>query len=131
MIEAGANPKDVQTRCGTHTSQPRLENSVSINKDAGCDGVTVARVRGECPRAGFAQFIPSDVVAACRKYLAEGYQLMPKILSVDVARYGDDRSLIGLRQGRKFEIKAKLAKLDTVELLRESASSSIRKSPTR
>ena len=29
------------------------------------------RVRGECPRAGFAQFIPSDVVAACRKYRSD------------------------------------------------------------
>src|SRR5437016_5199520 len=41
---------------------------------------------------------------------------MPKVLAVDVARYGDDRSVIGLRQGRKFEIKAKLAKLDTVQV---------------
>jgi hypothetical protein len=74
------------------------------------------RVRGECPSAGFAQFIPSDIVAAARKYKAEGYQTLPKVLSVDPARFGDDRTAIGLRQGRRFEIKAKLSKLDTVQV---------------
>jgi len=74
------------------------------------------RVRGECPSAGFSQFIPSDVVAAARKYKAEGFELMPKVLSCDPARYGDDRTVIGLRQGRKFQILAKYSKLDTVQV---------------
>jgi hypothetical protein len=71
------------------------------------------RVRGEFPRAGSNQFIASDVVAACRKYRAQGYESLPKILSVDVARFGDDQTVIGLRQGRKFRILGKYRGMDT------------------
>jgi hypothetical protein len=74
------------------------------------------RVRGEFPRAGSNQFIASDVVAACRKYKAEGYEHLPKILAVDVARFGDDQSIIGSRQGRKLDVLSKFRGLDTVQL---------------
>lgn len=74
------------------------------------------RVRGEFPRAGSSQFIASDIVEGCRRYKAEGYHALPKILSVDVARFGDDQSVIGVRQGRKFQILAKYRGLDTVQL---------------
>lgn len=72
------------------------------------------RVRGEFPRAGSSQFIASDVVAAARRYKAEGYLALPKILSVDVARFGDDQTVIGWRQGRKAVICEKLRGKDTV-----------------
>jgi hypothetical protein len=62
------------------------------------------RVKGEFPRAGSTQLIPGDVVAACRQYEAEGFDTLPKILSCDVARFGDDQTVIGIRQGRKFSI---------------------------
>jgi hypothetical protein len=62
------------------------------------------RIRGEFPRGGSTQFIAGDVVAAARKRVVEGYQSMPVILGVDVARFGDNRSVIFKRQGRKAEI---------------------------
>lgn len=74
------------------------------------------RVRGEFPRAGSSQFIPSDVVAACRKYKSEGHDLLPKVLSVDVARFGDDQTVIGTRQGRKARILAKYRGMDTIQV---------------
>ncbi len=74
------------------------------------------RVRGEFPRAGSTQFIPGDVVAQCRRYVAQSYTHLPKILSVDVARFGDDQTVIGQRQGRKASILAKLRGLDTVQV---------------
>ena len=74
------------------------------------------RVRGEFPRAGSSQFISSDVVANARKYRAEGYSGLPKILSVDVARFGDDQTVIGWRQGRKATILAKYRGMDTVQV---------------
>lgn len=74
------------------------------------------RVRGEFPRAGSSQFISSDVVAAARRYKAEGYMGLPKILSVDVARFGDDQTVIGSRQGRKATILAKYRGKDTVQV---------------
>lgn len=45
-----------------------------------------------------------------------GYHDLPKILSVDVARFGADQSIIGWRQGRKFVIKKKLRGLDLMSL---------------
>lgn len=72
------------------------------------------RVRGEFPRAGSSQFISSETVAAARRYRAEGFAGLPKILSVDVARFGDDQTVIGTRQGRKAVILAKYRGKDTV-----------------
>src|SRR5215472_4492481 len=74
------------------------------------------RVKGEAPRVGFAAFISPDAVDACRKFKAEGFESLPKILAVDVARFGDDRSIIGVRQGRKYRILGKYRGLDLVQL---------------
>jgi hypothetical protein len=72
------------------------------------------RVRGEFPRAGSTQFIAGDVVAAARKRTVEpsGW----KIISVDVARFGDDQTVIGLRQGHKLTILEKLRGQDTMQV---------------
>jgi len=92
-------------------------NKAEIDKwieDYGEDSDFVrVRVRGEFPRAGSTQFIGSDVVAACRKYRAQGYESLPKILSVDVARFGDDQTVIGIRQGRRARILGKYRGKDT------------------
>ena len=62
------------------------------------------RIRGEFPRGGSTQFIPGDLVAAARKRVVTGHQGSPIILGVDVARFGDNRSVIFKRQGRLAEI---------------------------
>ncbi len=74
------------------------------------------RVKGEFPRAGSNQLIPSDAVAAARKFKSQGHEALPKILSVDVARFGDDQSVVGYRQGRKAVILKKYRGVDTVQL---------------
>jgi hypothetical protein len=74
------------------------------------------RVRGEFPRAGSSQFIGSDIVAAARRYKAPAIAGLPKILSVDVARFGDDQTVIGWRQGRKAVILAKYRGMDTAQV---------------
>jgi hypothetical protein len=73
-------------------------------------------VRGLFPSQSSRQFIPSDLVDAARKYKALAYESLPKILSVDVARFGDDQTVIGLRQGRKATLLKKYRGLDTVEV---------------
>jgi hypothetical protein len=75
------------------------------------------RVRGVFPRGGTKQFIPNDLVAAARNRVCEARGW--KILSVDVAREGDDRTVIGLRQGRVLRILDKLRGLSTVECARK------------
>ena len=59
------------------------------------------RVLGEFPRASDLQFIASSVVdaAADRQLGREMYEFAPVILGVDVARFGDDRSVVVKRQG--------------------------------
>jgi len=74
------------------------------------------RIRGEFPRGGSTQFISGDVVAQARKRVVDGYQTMPVILGVDVARFGDDRSIICKRQGRKAEFIGKFYGIDTQKL---------------
>lgn len=58
------------------------------------------RVRGVFPRAGSLQFIPSDSVneAARREPLANLFDAL--VIGVDVARFGDDASVIYIRKGR-------------------------------
>ena len=71
------------------------------------------RIRGEFPRGGSTQFISGELVSAARKRVVEGYKTMPVILGVDVARFGDDRSVICKRQGRKAEFISKYYGKDT------------------
>jgi len=75
------------------------------------------RVLGEPPRRGsFNQFIPADVVAISRKHEALVYEGLPKVFGVDVARQGDDRSVIVLRQGRHAQVLGAWRGLDTVQV---------------
>lgn len=74
------------------------------------------RVRGEFPRAGDLQLIPVDVVeeATQREYIVP--RGTPRIMGVDVARYGSDMSVIARRHGRKLEPLSKYRGLDTMQL---------------
>ena len=74
------------------------------------------RIRGEFPRGGSTQFIPGDLVAEARKRMVVGHEKMPVILGVDVARFGDDRSVIFKRQGRLSEIIGTFYGIDTQKL---------------
>lgn len=71
------------------------------------------RVRGVFPRQGDTQFISSEVVQRARRYKAEGYEYLPKILACDVARFGDDQTVLGYRQGRKYVQLEKFRNRDT------------------
>ena len=59
------------------------------------------RVKGVFPSAGSAQFIDSESIdlAFGRHLRSDEFGSAPVILGVDVARYGDDSSVIMLRQG--------------------------------
>ena len=74
------------------------------------------RVRGEFPRAGSNQFISSEYVDNCLAYKAEGYEKLPKVMAIDVARFGDDSSVFCYRQGRKVWPLVKFKGLDLMAL---------------
>jgi hypothetical protein len=56
------------------------------------------------------------LVEAARKRQCLAHTGLPKVLSVDVARFGADRTVIGWRQGRKAVILAKLRGLDAEQV---------------
>ncbi len=102
----------------------RLTNKAQIKQwidDYGEDSDFVrVRVRGVFPRAGSMQFISSEVVEAAmspeRDY--EVTLMDPVVMGVDVARFGDDQSVIVIRRGRDARgFKAiKLRNVDTMTL---------------
>ena len=104
--------KQIDSRTVDGTNKEQLNKWIS---DYGEDSdFARVRVRGEFPRAGSTQFIAGDIVSEARKrdVVPDGW----KILSVDVARFGDDQTVIGLRQGKKLTILERLRGLDTMQV---------------
>jgi hypothetical protein len=73
------------------------------------------RVKGEFPRRGTMQFISSETVSDAQERKAEGYDELPRILGVDVARYGDDKTVFARRQGSKLFPLEKQVGWDTMQ----------------
>lgn len=85
-------------------------------EDFGIDSDFVrVRVLGLQPRAGNNQFISADDVRAAQDRQPAGFEKLPKALACDVARFGDDQTVIALRQGQSFRILARHRGLDTMQ----------------
>lgn len=65
--------------------------------------------------SGLDPYIKPDLVMTARKAVAEGFG--PKKLGVDPARFGDDRTSICYRQGRKAHWIRSYSKKDTMEVV--------------
>lgn len=90
--------KQIDSRTVEGTNKAELEQwSLDYGEDS--DFVRV-RVKGEFPRAGTMQFIPSDIVEIARKREPEAKLQDPCVLGVDVARFGDDETVMVFRRGR-------------------------------
>lgn len=84
----------------------RLPNKAQIAEwveDYGEDSDFVrVRVRGVFPRAGLMQLISSEDVELASQRKPDGWDGLPRIMGVDVARYGDSKTVIAMRQGPKL-----------------------------
>lgn len=80
--------------------------------------IVKVRVRGEFPSASVSQFMPTDLVdaAKARTITADEIKGAPVILGLDVARYGDDASVLWLRQGLYSKRVFKVNRVDTMQL---------------
>jgi hypothetical protein len=102
--------------------ESRFSNKVLIAQweaDYGMDSDFFrVRVRGLPPRAGISNFIPVEFVQAARRRELDRnlWISMPKRLAVDPARFGDDSSVITLRQGQKLLKQWKYSGLDGPDL---------------
>jgi hypothetical protein len=78
------------------------------------------RVRGLFPQAGSLQFIGDDLVreAASKDRKVAHVREAPLVMGVDVARFGDDPSVIAFRSGRDARTlpSIKLRNVDTMQL---------------
>ena len=80
--------------------------------------IVKVRVRGMFPSASSLQFIGSDLVEAAAKREVAPQPHDPLVLGVDVARFGDDQSVIYVRKGRDGRTipPIKLRGVDTMQL---------------
>lgn len=74
------------------------------------------RVRGMFPSAGSKQLIPIDLIeeAARRNISEQEVKRQPVVLGVDVARFGDDRTVLAVRQGLWLKDITTFSGLDTM-----------------
>jgi hypothetical protein len=92
--------RQIDSRTARMTNKAQLDQWI---KDYGEDSdFARIRVRGVFPRAGSTQFIGSDLVDGAMSAEREPRASIhdPLLLGVDVARFGDDESVIFIRKGR-------------------------------
>ncbi len=111
-------------RWATMTVDSRTAKKVNLEevnewiKDYGDDSDFVrVRIKGEFPKQAADQFIPSNLVYEATTYVATNYANSIKIMGCDLARFGDDKTVICVRQGRKVFPLMKYRKLDAVEIV--------------
>ena len=74
------------------------------------------RVKGLFPRQAVGQFIGEDLIAAAQARTPVDDPLQPTVVGVDVARFGDDRSVILVRRGGTIRETRVYREIDTVRL---------------
>lgn len=92
--------RNVDSREVSHTNKQALRKIIE-KYGSESDEVKV-RIKGEFPSQSFNGFISVDAVndAIQRELVSDAGAAL--IMSIDVARFGNDRSVIGYRQGRDF-----------------------------
>ncbi len=90
--------RQIDSRTVKRTNKERLQEWVdAYGEDS--DFVRV-RVKGQFPRAGSMQLIATDIVDVAMTGPDMVNPTEPIIFGVDVARYGDDKTVLAVRQGR-------------------------------
>lgn len=74
------------------------------------------RVKGQFPRAGSMQFIGEHVITLAQERELVEDDSAATVIGVDVARYGDDRTVILVRQGGAILAKRVYRELGTVQV---------------
>ncbi|MDE2020459.1 MAG: hypothetical protein KGJ13_09010, partial [Patescibacteria group bacterium] len=94
--------RQVDSRTSRFTNKDQIKEWVT---DYGEDSDFVrVRVRGVFPRAGTMQFIPTEMAESAmshdRAFKLDVTILDPMVMGCDIARYGDDATVIAFRRGR-------------------------------
>jgi len=111
--------RHVDSRTCKMTNKAELEEWIkAYGEDS--DFVRI-RILGLFPRKGAMQFIGTDKVerAMLGDVPFDAYCMIPIVFGVDVARYGDDKSCIAVRRGRKLHEVRKFVEINTMQLAAE------------
>lgn len=109
-------------RLQVDSRRAKMANKAQIKQwieDYGEDSDFVrVRVRGVFPRAGTNQLISGEIIDAARNrtLVEEDYAHAAIVVGVDPARFGDDQSVIVVRQGPKIHEIKRFRELDTMQL---------------
>ena len=109
--------RKIDSRTVSITNKTELDEWIALH---GIDSDFVKiRILGEFPSKANDSLISALVVdeAIERTVSHEVYKNAPKILGVDVARFGDDQTVIAYRQGYKLHKLDKYSQLDTIEVV--------------
>lgn len=91
------NPVQIDARTVPGTNKAEITKWI---EDWGEDSDFVrVRVKGQFPRGGSMQFIDNEIVEAATEREAVCHLRQPLIMGVDVARFGDDQSVVYFRRG--------------------------------
>lgn len=115
------NNRKIDSRTCKMTNKKKIAEWVTDNGEDS-DFVKV-RVRGEFPAAGSNQLINSRSVDLSRKadLHEDEYIYQPVLIGVDVARFGDDETVISVRQGRKHVKQQIFRELDNMQVAMRAA----------
>ena len=108
--------RQIDSREAKMANRAQIEQWIS---DYGEDSDFVrVRVRGVFPRASSMQFVARDMAdaAARRKIAQNDVRYAPVVIGVDVARFGDDASVIYVRQGLATLAVRTYREVDTITL---------------
>jgi hypothetical protein len=106
--------KQVDSRTAKKADQQQIREWI---EDYGLDSDFVrVRVLGQFPRAAANQFISDELIALAQRREALVQPVSPLVLGVDVARFGDDRSVLLARQGTVITERLTFRELDTMQL---------------
>tara|TARA_R110000744_G_scaffold12907_2_gene38037 strand:+ start:365 stop:1864 length:1500 start_codon:yes stop_codon:yes gene_type:complete len=121
--------KKIDSRSVKITNKKKIQTWID---DYGIDSDFVkVRVLGEFPSSGSLQFMPASYVDNCVGLDVSVHTQDPLVMGVDVARFGDDQSVIWLRQGRDAESPGlfKYRNVDTMTLASEVSRIALEKRP--
>jgi hypothetical protein len=106
--------QQVDSRTAKMADQGQIQQWIT---DYGEDSDFVrVRVRGIFPRSGTLQFISEELLDQAQARTPEGYHGAPRVLGADVARYGDDQTVLLLRQGVHIEHVWAYRELNTMQV---------------
>ena len=121
---------NIDSRTCKAANKPYLDRLIEQYGGEDTDQARV-RVLGQFPKTSTRQLISTDSVVKAMKHETEGWEMQPKVIGVDVARFGENSSAIAMKQGRKIYPIEVIPKMDLMQTAHHVAEFIRRERPTQ